>query len=213
MENIYDTTPHDWVEEDNKSWQRWVDHMATNYPTFAETVNSIKNPLYEKDVFDCFEEDTYKGIIAALLWLNVHRRRWLEFYRFPSQKADRIRHCVNYVANLLEEQRLEMAFYSQKPLIYPKRWPEDVETCYIMASRPWEMLHFIGYKLPPEKRLPVFHAKKHFSMLKEADPRLAFHWYTEWKDGRLEADMGEIYSIYLDYCERVKTNNDKCTYD
>ena len=205
MGNIYDTTPHDWLGKDSESWQRWVDHIAADYPTFAETVNSIKNPLYEEDVFNYFEEDTYKGVLAALLWLDNHRRRWNFFKTHPSSHADRIRYCVDYLAKLLEAQRTHAAFFSLFGFPYcAHELTDDVEICYINTARPWEMLHFIGYKLPPEKRLPVFDAKKHFSMLKEADPRMAFRWYTEWKDGRLDADMGEIYSIFLDYCQRLQ---------
>ena len=205
MENNYDTTPHYWLGKDKESWQRWVEHMATNYPTFVETANSIKNPLYEEEVFNYFEEDTYKGVLSALFWLNNHRKRWKMFYTFPSFYAERIRYCVDFLANLLENQRMEEAFYSLlggNPE-YKKRWPTEIETCFIIASPPWEMLHFIGYKLPQNKRPPILDMKKHFSMLKEADPRLAFHWYSEWKDGRLEADIGEIDNIYFDYCKRI----------
>lgn len=205
MEIIYDTTPYDWLEKDSESWQRWVEHMATDYSTFAETINNIKNLLFEKDVFNYFEEDTYKGVLAALLWLNNHRKRWREFQIIPSFDADRIRYGVSYLANLLDENRMEEAFYSL--LGYPyniNKIPADVETCFIVASPPWKMLHFIGYKLPSNKRPPILDVKKHFSMLKETEPRLAFYWYSEWKDGRLEADILEIYSIYMDYCEKVQ---------
>ena len=205
MENIYDSTPHDWLGKDSESWQRWVNHIATNYPTFAETVNSIRNPLYEEDVFNYFEEDTYKGVVAALLWLNTHRKKWKLFQTIPSFDADRIRYCVNYVANLIEENRMEDAFYSLLGSPYNiAKIPADVETCFIIASPPWEMLHFIGYQLSPNKRPPILDMRKHFSILKEADPRLAFHWYSEWKDGRLEADMGEMDIIYFDYCKRIQ---------
>ncbi len=208
MKNTYDITPHDWLGKNCDRWQRWVERIATDYPVFAETVNSIKNPLYEKDVFKYFEEDTYKGIIAATLWLDNHRRKWASFKTFPSARADRIRYCVDYLAKLLEDLQIYAAFYSLFGWPYNmKKIPTGVETCYIAATRPWEMLHFIGYKLPPEERLPVFNEKMHFSMLKEVDPRLAFRWYSEWKDGRLEADMNNIDTIYFDYCQRIQNQH------
>lgn len=102
MENNYDITPHDWLGKDKDRWQSWVEHMAIDHPFFSKTVNGIKNPLYEKDVFNYFEEDTYKGIIAATLWLDNHRKKWSYFKIFPSSRADRIRYCVDYLANYLK---------------------------------------------------------------------------------------------------------------
>ena len=176
MENNYDTIPHYWLGKDKESWQRWVEHMATNYPTFVETVNSIKNPLYEEDVFNYFEEDTYKGIVAAILWLDNHRKKRLYFKYFPSESVSRTRYCVSFLANLLEENRMEAAFYSLlggNPL-YKTRRPADVETCFIVASPPWEMLHFIAYQLPPNKRPPILDMKKHFFLVSWLNPALYF---------------------------------------
>lgn len=206
MGNGHDTTPHDWLGKDKISWHRWIVHIATYYPIFAESINSIKNPLSKKEVFNYFEEDTYLGVLSALLWLDNHRRQWLQFRLLPSESADRIRYCVSFLANLLEEQRMDVAFYSllgYNPS-YKTRIPDDIETFFIVASPPWEMLHFIGYKLPSDKRPPILDMRNHFSMLKEVDPRLAFRWYSEWKDGKLEADKEKMDLIYFDYCQRLQ---------
>lgn len=82
-------TLHDWLGKDKDSWQRWVEHIATTYPIFVETLNRIKNPLSKKDVFNFFEEDTYLGVLSALLWLDNHHRRWLQFRLLPSSSSNR----------------------------------------------------------------------------------------------------------------------------
>lgn len=201
-------------ENHNTNVRYWLDNVGTpsrivleytknRSMAFAEAIKGIKNPILEADIAEYYKEDPYKGVIATSLWLGKHRSIPREF-SFLSGGEKNIRCQIRYWTKLLEEEGIRPAFYASAGFLCRRRKPKDVETSVIFSLPPWELLHFIGYNLPVNKRPPILDKEKHYSLLKEAHTDMLHQWYTKDKVGNIIVkDKSQMDYIYFDYCRRI----------
>ena len=201
-------------ENQNTSIRYWLDnvgtpsHIVLEYTknrsvAFAEAIKGIKNPLSEADIAEYYKEDPYTGVIATSLWLGKHRSIPREF-SFLSGGEKNIRCQIRYWTKLLEKEGIRPAFYASAGRLCESRKPKDVETSVVFSLPPWELLHFIGYNLPVNKRPPILDIEKHYSLLKEAHSDMLHQWYTKDNAGNIVVkDKSQMDYIYFDYCRRI----------
>lgn len=201
-------------EHQNTNVRYWLDNVGSasrivlsytnkRSAAFAEAIKGIKNPLSEADIAEYYKEDPYKGVIATSLWFGKHRSIPREF-SFLSGGEKNIRCQIRYWTKLLEKEGIRPAFYASAGRLCESRKPKDVETSVVFSLPPWELLHFIGYNLPVNKRPPILDIEKHYSLLKEAHSDMLHQWYTKDNAGNIVVkDKSQMDYIYFDYCRRI----------
>ena len=64
----YNRPAVDWMITERGNRNNRLVRTMHDFPQFGEVVKQIPRPLTRQDVYDCYEEDLYKGFIATLLW-------------------------------------------------------------------------------------------------------------------------------------------------
>lgn len=120
--NILDMKLRRYIEEKVADWIWYnrpaVDWMTTNcgkpnsrlertmhdFPEFAKLVEQIPRPLNRQQIFNCFQEDLYKGFVATLLWDSLHKEHWPVYLQLPflAEPASEIRRKLAIVKGQLD---------------------------------------------------------------------------------------------------------------
>lgn len=185
-----------WNDKANVAIRMVVEKAYNRYPVFAAAINEINSLLSEEDVFDCYKDDPYKGVIATSLWLGKHMLTPREFGLLASSNADIIRCQIRYWTKLLKEEGVRPAFYASAGYLYESRKPLGVETSAIFTLPPWELLHF----LDEHSRIPILCIQRHYSMLEKQHSEKIKEWYSRNDKGELVPNKNKMDEIFFDYC-------------
>lgn len=73
----------DWMITEKGKPNSRLERTMHDFPLFAEVVKQTPRPLSRQDVFNCYEEDLYKGFVATLLSDRLRRDPFVVYHLFP----------------------------------------------------------------------------------------------------------------------------------
>jgi len=86
-------------------------HAEERFPTFANAIQNIVNPLSRSQVLDAFSQSYYQGFIATLLWGGMHSAHASNFYRALGENQDNINNRFEQVHQLLTQEDVVGAYH------------------------------------------------------------------------------------------------------
>ena len=95
----------DWTVTETGRPNSRLERTMHDFPEFAEVVDQIPRPLSRQDVFNCYEEDLYKGFVATLLWDRLRHDPFYVHLLFPFlvEPAENIESKLKEIQNHLHQ--------------------------------------------------------------------------------------------------------------
>lgn len=101
----------DWMITEKGKPNSRLERTMHDFPEFAEVVKQIPRPLSRQDVFNCYEEDIYKGFVATLLCDRLRRDPFVVYHLFPFlvEPAENVKAKLKEIQNHLHQGNMTLS--------------------------------------------------------------------------------------------------------